>query len=188
MKAIIPSVGNINLGAIYRPPHKSISSFNDQLEIILPNLATSRTVIAGDMNIDVLKADKCKLTSDYLNMMSSFGFANGINIPTYESPATNTESSCLDHIWSNMAHDTSNFVISSGIADHFAVCAVFKLNVDSDQKTKIIFRDFCSSKLEKFSASYLAELNSFCPPRHDVNLYAKYLERFLLDLLTNIFP
>ena len=132
------------------------------------------------MNIDTLNNNRA--SNDYKDLITSYGFANFIDRPTYVSPATNKPISCVDHIVSNISIPCSSYVLQPNISDHFAVSSIFNKKLD-DKPINIKFRDFSEENKVKFSNNLDREFSSFDPPRHDVDLFAEYLKMFLLLLL-----
>ena len=122
--ANISGYGKVNIVCIYRPPGKNFEIFIDYLNSVLENLDEEQTIVTGDINIDVLSTNEHK-TIRYIETMSSFGFVTEINIPTYVSPISGEEKSCLDHIWHNLRSNCNSSVVRPAISDHFAVSIFF---------------------------------------------------------------
>ena len=181
----IPGYGSIDIGCFYRPPNKSVNNFLVKMNEILHEIGRNRVVIMGDFNIDTL--DSCTQTRDYVDLLTSYGFSNGIKAPTYISPSGLVPTSCLDHIWFNLPLQSKSYIIGPNIADHFAVSTIFEVKIDNPPII-IKFRDFSSSNLERFKANLESEFQSFSPPNHCVNLFANYLENFLQSILDKYFP
>lgn len=105
----------ITIGVIYRPPGSRIQVFLKRFEEVLQHFATMNTkvIICGDFNINT--AD-CSST-DYQNLLSSYGFENHITHPTR---VTDVSSSIIDHILSNFCPDSTEAgVIAENVADHY---------------------------------------------------------------------
>ena len=79
-----------NIVCIYRPPDKNFKSFIDYLNSVLGNFGEEPTIVTDDMNIDVLSINE-NYTIWYIETMSSFGFVNETNIPTYVLPVNGEE-------------------------------------------------------------------------------------------------
>ena len=95
--ANITGFGKLNLICVYRPPGNPFNSFITYLGTVLENVVDGKSIVVGDINIDVISRSDPN-TMQYVEVMCSYGFVNEINIPTYVSPVTGTETSCLDHI------------------------------------------------------------------------------------------
>lgn len=64
----------ISLLSIYRPPHLNISSFINELDVIVNKIKSKQDVIlVGDINIDILR-ENTTTTTNYLNMLMSNGY------------------------------------------------------------------------------------------------------------------
>ena len=65
------------LACLYRPPDSDLKTFNEQLLPFL-ELATKKpkklVIVAGDFNINLLKASTHLNTSHFLNILTSTGF------------------------------------------------------------------------------------------------------------------
>ena len=99
LSANVPTLGNIRICGIYRPPQNSVPLFIDYLEQVLNENSGHKLFILGDMNINTLVQNN--ITLMYNDMMHSFSMNNMIqNISTYVKPNsdTNSSTSCLDHI------------------------------------------------------------------------------------------
>ena len=97
---------NIILGNIYRPPKQNNNNTNietliKQLSPIIHQFGRSRsnTIIAGDLNIDLLKVNDRPVFSDFFNLFVSNCFKPKVTAPTRLSDTTCT---LIDNIFSSM--------------------------------------------------------------------------------------
>jgi len=85
------------IGGVYRHPDQNITEFKDQFEIVLDTLSSQSLpcIIAGDMNIDLLKCGSHSSTAQYVDNLMVNHF-----IPTVLMPTRITKSSAtlIDHI------------------------------------------------------------------------------------------
>ena len=114
--------------------------------------------MVGDFNIDLLKAEYCNHSQNFLQILQSFSFLPTIDRPTrvYGNSATlidNRLITCLD-----MQITSGNIV--SDISDHFSqVCSAHSIQIKesrSFEKTKV--RDYSHFNAQKFK-SQLAQLD-----------------------------
>ena len=99
------------IGCVYRHPRWLTSKFTDKLCEKLSTYTDKNIPIVtlGDTNIDILaKSNRDKI---YVNMLSSIGCQNIIDVPTC---FTDTSRSCLDHIITNVDQDN----ITHGVLDY----------------------------------------------------------------------
>jgi ferritin-like metal-binding protein YciE len=128
----------IILGCVYRHPGTNITGFNDELERCLHKINNEGclSIISGDFNIDGLKTNTDKHTSEFYECMMLNTFIPSITVPTR---ITENSMTLIDNIFINMNKKTMNSVVSgnifSDITDHlpnFAVvcdsCAEGRLN------------------------------------------------------------
>ena len=151
--ATINGCGKVNLIAVYRPPSKPIAEFFNQLSSMLQHVGNNCTVLTGDFNINSLSNDL--LCNEYINLMTSFGFVNEINIPTYVSPITGSDMSCIDHLWHNYSFSTvtNSYVIKTALSDHYAIFCIFNLDVDK-RMVRVKFRDFSNENMCRFNNKF----------------------------------
>ena len=92
--------GNISciIGAMYRHPSRPIKQFSESIENTLSKIALHNKpcIVAGDMNIDLVKNTTNKQTSDYWEMLITHNFLPTILMPTR---IKNTSATLIDHIY-----------------------------------------------------------------------------------------
>ena len=151
-----------------------ISKVFHYLNSVLENLGEEQTIVTGDTTIQ------------YVETMSSFGFVNEINIPTYVSPISGEEKSCLDYICHNFCSKFNSSVVRPAISDHFAVI-FFDITVSS-KSMRINFRDFSCRNIENFENNVQDLFDNCNLPQVYANECAKYIDTFLLKALNKHFP
>ena len=57
LRANVPGLGRIFVCGLYRPPSRSVADFFTKLEQLLVHCGNSRTIVAGDLNLDLLKSE-----------------------------------------------------------------------------------------------------------------------------------
>ena len=113
----------ITCGTIYRASKQdrfSNNQFKTQLKNALSTLTVSKNkaYIMGDLNYDLFQ-DSHIFTDDFVDIMYDYSFYPIINKPTR---ITQSSSTCIDHIWTNI-HDKSS---SSAIITHKIADQLFK--------------------------------------------------------------
>ena len=119
--------------------------------------------------------------------MNSFGFTNGINLPTYVSPDGRELNSCIDHVWENTRCASESFVLAPNLSDHYFVATVFNKNIKNG-KTKIRFRDFSANNKNFFISMLEQEVLTFERPTGGIDCYTEYFLNFFHKLLNKYFP
>jgi hypothetical protein len=122
------------IGVIYRPPNTDVDIFNKEIKNLLKSLKSERKkcYICGDFNINLLNVDNHAPSSDFIDLMYSFGFFPLINKPTR---VTSNSATIIDNIFSNeLTSDkqTLNGILVTSISDHFPI---FHLQSDNRAKT-----------------------------------------------------
>jgi len=73
--------------------------------------------LAGDFNIDV-KNYSCAYNENLTALMTSHGLRNNITLPTYVSPISKSDTSCIDHVWENLNCNQKSILIEPNILSH----------------------------------------------------------------------
>jgi len=122
----------IKIAVVYRPntplanftPSEITAESFELLNNLLAALGNFPSYIVGDLNIDLLKVNTCKIASEYLDTLFSYGFLQVITKPTRVSYPAAT---LIDHAITNVSqHKHSSLIITSKISDHFP----FILNIE----------------------------------------------------------
>lgn len=84
----------LSLLSVYRPPHKTIPPFINELDTFINNIKKKQNILlVGDVNIDLLRENST--TTTYLNMLTSNGLQCMVNESTREDVKRNTRT-CID--------------------------------------------------------------------------------------------
>ena len=75
--------------------------FEVYLESLVAAAGSERTIITGDFNLNLSATPFTRLTTEYYELLTSFGYRNCIDRQTYVSPSSAADTSCLDHMWFN---------------------------------------------------------------------------------------
>ena len=113
----------IIIGVIYRMPDSSVEVFNDRINDIMSTIQRENNTCypLGDLNIDFLKSDGHKLTSDFLDTIYSHNLFPLITKPTR---VTSHSATLIDHILTNNFDAFSSHfqgILCSSFSDHYAV-------------------------------------------------------------------
>lgn len=121
---------NFIITCIYRSPNDNIGLFLNGLEMYLNSINKShRSIICGDINIDILNQNNPLTSIEYLNIIASKGFISCINKYTRVS---NTSQSCIDHMFINHIDTDSvnSYILKSDITDHYATILYIQNDAD----------------------------------------------------------
>ena len=187
INANVPGCGKMMIFGIYRPPSNSVTEFISYIEGFLVSHGHNNIICVGDFNIDVLDLENRPYSRDFVNTFSSYGFTNEINKKSYVSPITDSEVSCLDHVWNNFGIERTSYVIKHKLSDHYGVATIFKNHVDNIP-IKIKFRDFSVGNIQSYMSKIEDEFSSFSSSFYDANDYTNYLTSSLNRLLNKYFP
>ena len=127
------------IGVIYKPPSLSNRDFLDKLEENLHTiyLSKKKCLIMGDDNINTLK--QSNISKEYLNLLRSEGFSPLICEATR---VTESNQTCIDHIYTNVSLPSTSGSIAVEIADHLPVFTIL-YNLDQTPfPDKLEYRDF----------------------------------------------
>ena len=114
------------------------------------NTKGHEVLVLGDFNVDFLKYNDDKQTSEYMDMLLDLGY---LPLVTKATRITYHTSTLIDHIYTN----TPEKVIKSGIcladiSDHLPIFCTLAYTMPSSNEPKY-FRDF--SNFSKEQSSYL---------------------------------
>ena len=149
----------IIIGSLYRPGTKHpILSTTDQNTNFLEyfaNLCSSLSslqtpvYLLGDLNIDVLQYGRCELSTNYVDLLFSYGLLQIITKPTR---CTYNSATLIDHLITNMCNkDLSSFILISHISDHFPIVHhIKKISANRSEKKPFCFRDFSEANTNSF--------------------------------------
>ena len=109
------------IGTFYRTPSmNSQKEFTDFLTPLLSELKNTNkeVIIAGDMNIDLLKAGNNSATANYLDAFVANSFIPKITVPTR---TTHSSATLIDHVFHKLSNtNTSQGTITHDISDHYS--------------------------------------------------------------------
>lgn len=106
----------LDIGAIYKPGRTNHTDFLDYYSLQLEK--RKRAIVFGDLNYDLLSADKSVRTYKYTIEESGFTLLNKIG-KQYCTRETNETKTILDHVSSNIKQNRFHFaIIESSISDH----------------------------------------------------------------------
>ena len=90
-----------SIGGIYRHPNGNVSHFVSALKLLLNDLDNGRTtIIAGDLDIDIMKFTNIHVIS-YMTTMMAYKYFPYITLP---SRITQLSTTCIDHIFMKKSH------------------------------------------------------------------------------------
>lgn len=107
---------SLNIGVIYKPPDTNVKEF---LDVYCSQIKKrKRCIVFGDFNIDTLK--KTSSSKEYLSAVEDLGYTFlNKNTRKYSTRVTNSTSTILDHVWTNLPNHEFNFsIIKSSLSDH----------------------------------------------------------------------
>jgi len=183
------------IGGIYRHPNCSIDIFSQELELTLSKLSggTIPCFVAGDINIDFLKASQNNSIYKYLNCLISNNFLPSIVLPTR---ITAISSTVIDHIYYFQGRNgTKDFKLFTGnlfsdLSDHLPIFSFLSHATSRiNAKDRPFIRLFTDSNKKKFTESLAStdwQINLYS--KNNVNeCYDKFIS-VVLNHYENCFP
>jgi len=152
LEITLPRSQSIIVGCIYRPPNTNLSAFNSSLNDSLHTIEREKKpcYLAGDFNVDLLKAETHVPSSNILELLYSHSY-----LPLINKPTRPTSSSLIDNIFSNnpLTHSHHSGIMQTDLSDHFPI---FTINVSLNNCTRpnpspVQRRLFSSGNISKFS-------------------------------------
>ena len=141
------------IGGIYRQPNGIVNHFVNDLENTLVKFDNKTTIIiAGDMNVDLIKFENDN-TSNYLTTLLSNQYLPYVTLPTR---ITDFSATCIDHIFVRFAknHKSQLNQVMSGIfycdiTDHLPCFLSIKIKLSNNLK-RLLTRIFGDRNCTRF--------------------------------------
>ena len=164
-----------------------LDSLDEKMQSL--NQKRTKTVIMGDINLDLNSNKAPSLVSDYLDIIRSNAFSNLIDKPTRVTPNTQT---IIDHVLTN----DSESILTPGvlvypISDHYATSCIISSDKPMHDETNSIYvyRNITAMDNNKFQNDLEIELSTLC---HDLTSSSVTPEIFdnsfnkLVDCITRV--
>ena len=152
------------VGGIYRHPNGNVSHFVSALECVLHKIDTNRTtVLAGDINIDIIKFSNEDVVS-YVSTLMSFKYLSYITVP---SRITQLSTTCIDHMFMKTSQKDKVLNTMSGlfyceITDHLPCFLSLKFEKynrkDERPMTRIFGEKNCAIFIQKMQSQNWNEI------------------------------
>ena len=123
-------------------------------------------VLVGDFNIDLMKYNLAKHPTNYLNAIRSAGCNPFIDKPTR---IKGRESSCIDHVLSNLSTDSiESHILESGVTDTYGTLSKIEGITRETEKQVIYFRKtkLSDQKWEEFNLHFQNSIRENIPFPH----------------------
>ena len=152
------------VGGIYRHPNGNVSHFVSALECVLHKIYANRTtILAGDINIDIIKFSNEDVVS-YVSTLMSFKYLPCITVP---SRITQHSTTCIDHMFMKTSKKDKVLNAMSGlfyceITDHLPCFLSLKFE-NTNERIRGRWPEFLVSKIVPF-------LYKRCSPKLEWNL------------------
>ena len=152
-RSAFSTTNDIIIGVIYRMPDSSVEVFNERINDIMSTIQRENETcyLLRDLNIDFLKSDGHKPTSDFLDTIYSH---NVFPLITKLTRVISHSATLIDHILTNNFDAFSSHfqgIVCSSFPDHYAVFHVtnsYSAKNYSDKCT--LKRDMKPLKIQKF--------------------------------------
>ena len=146
---------NVLCCCAYRHPSSDISIFNDHIEDVISKLETENKLIyiVGDFNTDLLKYENHTLTSDFINMITTYQLQPLILHP---KRVIDHSSALIDNIFSN--NNFGNILggsILTQITDHFPQFCIISDQAPEHNKCSHYAHDYRKFDQAKFLNEYV---------------------------------
>lgn len=127
-----------NLFAVYRPPNDLISSFLEEIDVLLSTVSDREQIIfIGDVNLDL--HSKTSNVQMYKNIMANYGLKRCIYDATrVEERLGVFSSTCIDHIYvrvNDRQSELNSAILETKISDHYIIVVGIN-NVNLEQTSK----------------------------------------------------
>lgn len=163
----------VYLIGMYRPPdYQNPDSITSEIENVFNSIdMRCKTVVAGDMNIDLLDESN-NITKELRDFMQLQSFVSSISIPTR---VTDNSAKVIDHFWCNFEHIEEAGCFVNNISDHYPIFIFLPYANNSNLISKR-FRDHSRSNLDKLKHEVIDYVSDF-----------QLLNNIDIDIKTDIF-
>jgi hypothetical protein len=125
---------------IYRPPRDTFSDFKKELQdtLTLIDQKNYNIIIGGDFNINLLNINNNNDTSEFFELLTSFGYYPKITMPTRFS---NKRGTLIDNFFCNFSDDSTfikSGILLDKISDHQPYFMSFKKNNITSTMSKYV--------------------------------------------------
>ena len=135
----------------YRPPNTCVADFNKTIEPILESIKTDKRTcyFTGDFNINLLNAESHDDTSEFLDLMYTFGYVPLITKPTR---ITDHSATIIDNIIYNDINNLNSYngILISDLSDHLPIFHIQTLHSQNTENEFIITRNMCKRNTDSF--------------------------------------
>ena len=112
---------NAIIGVVYRPPGADLSLVNNKLKEITNKLRAYEVYIMGDFNVDLIKSNSHRQSTEFLEGFYSESMYPLISLPTR---ITDTSATLIDNIFTNNVIDQiKSGLLTTRISDHLPIFA-----------------------------------------------------------------
>ena len=152
-KSIFGTSSNLVIGVIYRMPDSSVEIFNDRMNDWLNIIQREKKIcyFLGDLNLDLLRNEKHRPTSAFLDILYSYNVYPLISKPTR---VTANSATLIDHILTNnfdVQCKHKQGILCNSITDHYAVFHITNgSGTVAEQSEFILKRDYRYNNILKF--------------------------------------
>ena len=190
-------IGNTNyiISSLYRPhsKHHQINEFTAFMDNLLSQtmFTNSKSIFAGDFNINLLEHNDHVPTNNFLSMMQSCNYFPLVSRPTRFPDNNSTASpSLLDHIWTNFTVPSSPGILLFPLSDHLPVYLNLPTLDKPSENHKISFRlknqENCTKFTTKMSAVHWNSLLSHQDLNINCNLFLDTIHSIYLTCFPKV--
>ena len=144
---------NIIVGELYRVPGTNVKNYIEQFDVLLNKLKLEQKeiVLGTDQNIDFLKINQDKKSSELLDVSLNNGILPTITRPTRVTHSTST---LIDNIYisHNLCKSYHSAIITTDISDHFPCLTMLSTK-------KIIKNDYIEFRSRKLNPNKLRKIS-----------------------------
>ena len=131
-----------------------INQFFELLSNQLDFIDDCPTYIFGDLNLDLIKFDKCAHVNNYIDLLFSHGFIQTITLPTR---CTNLSATLIDHCITNvMRSKFTSYILTTKLSDHFPFIVNLSLSKAVLKPKTISTRNYSFNNVENFKKALAA--------------------------------
>jgi endonuclease/exonuclease/phosphatase family metal-dependent hydrolase len=185
------------IGSVYRPgshpdltENEQFTQFTDLFSNICNEISAcnSQSYIMGDINLNALLYDSCAKTTEFIDLLFSFGLLQVVSKPTR---VTQNSATLIDHVITNPRSNSAllkSVIIISRISDHFPIVHFKQTNKIPAKQEFFESRDFSDANLKRFNDNLRSV--DFGPVYESTDAQQSYdvFSKIFLELYEIFFP
>lgn len=146
IEIVCSTAKNVLVSCLYRCPGSSIECVSDIIEPLLLQSNSRRIFLCGDFNINLLNYNSHNMTTQFVELLFSYGLVPSIVRPTR---ITMDSATLIDNIFTNCVENVKSGIICNDLSDHLPIFCC-QTTASSRKSVAKYTREFTEANVNKF--------------------------------------